>query len=141
MTLETEVQKRITKILDDAARSGGSSYVIETCKAQIDKLLEEGLISADHRDMLLVRVGNLLVTWTPDSVRDYLANAEFELSTGALGPVDQLELSLVLLQLVGQQLVTAEEAIAVQARVLGASLATPPPAAPPVPRTVPRAVR
>lgn len=126
MATETEVQKRIVKILDDAARSGGSEYAIATCKAQIEQLLQEGLITAEHRDILLFRVGNLLVKWTPESVKNYMANSEFERSTGALTSVDQLELGLVLLQLVGQKLLTAEEAIALQARVVGAALATPP---------------
>lgn len=141
MATETEVQKRIAKILDDAARSGGSEYAIATCKAQIEHLLQEGLITAEHRDMLLFRIGNLLVKWTPESAKNYLANSEFERSTGALTGVDQLELGLVLLQLVGQRLVTVEEAIALQAQVVGAALATPPakPAAS-IARTGPRAV-
>ena len=141
MATETEVQQRIAKILDDAARSGGSQYEIETCKAQIEKLLQEGLISADQRNMLLHRVGNLLVAWTPDAVKNYLANTEYERSTGALGEVDQLELGLVLLQLVGRKLVTAEEAIALQAQVLAGALAAPTTQpAPLISRTGPRAV-
>lgn len=141
METETEVQKRIVKILDDAARSGGSEYAIAACKAQIERLLQEGLITVEHRDMLLFRVGNLLVKWTPEAVQNYLANSEFERSTGALSSVDQLELGLVLLQLVGQRLVTVEEAIALQARVVGAALVAPPvkPVAT-ITRTGPRAV-
>jgi hypothetical protein len=126
MATETEVQKRIVKILDDAARSDGSEYAMATCKGQIEQLLQEGLITADHRDMLLFRVGNLLVKRTPEAVRNYLTNSEFAQSTGALTGVDQLELGLVLLRLVGQRLVTVEEAIALQAQVVGAALATPP---------------
>lgn len=126
MTTETEVQKRIAAILDDAARGRGSDYVIAACRSAIDKLWQEGHITAEHREALLAHVGNLLVKWTPDLVKNYLANTERELSMGALSQVELQELGMVLLQLVGEQLVTVEEALALQARTLAAPLAVPP---------------
>lgn len=139
MTKETDVQKRIAKILDDAARAGGSPYTITTCKAAIDRLLEEGAISADYRNTLLTRVGNLLVTWTPEAVRNYCANIEFEAASGLLTPADLAELGLLLLQLVGQNLLTAEEAIALQAKVAASVIVEVKPAAPIFARTGARA--
>lgn len=138
MTTDTDIQKRIAKILADAARGGSSSYAIESCKAQIEQLLQEGLISREHRDMLLTRVGSLL--WqTPDAVENFKANTTWELSQGRMGTTDQVELGLVLLQLVGQKLLTVEEAIELQAYALAAHLATPPAdPAPAIPRTGPR---
>ena len=141
MTRETDIQKRIAKILDDAARAGGNGYAIATAKAAIDKLLEEGAISADFRTTLLTRVGNLLAIWTPEAVRDYCANIEYELANGLLGPTDLAELGLLLLQLVGQRLLTAEEAIALQAKAVASTLREAPPATPVIARTAPRAPR
>ncbi|MFC3715135.1 hypothetical protein ACFONC_03090 [Luteimonas soli] len=126
MTTETEVQKRIAAILDDAARGRGSDYAIATCRAAIDKLWQDGHITAEHREALLLHVGNLLVKWTPELVKNYLANTERELAMGALSQVELQELGTVLLQLVGEQLVTVEEALALQTRALVAPLAVPP---------------
>ena len=105
MTIDHEVQKRVAAIVEKAAKARGQRYEVEACEAAIHAMHEEGAISADYRDLLLARVGNLLVPWSAESVKNYWAETERQIAAGGLTPTDIAELGLVLLQLVEQRLV------------------------------------
>ena len=126
MTIDHEVQKRVAAIVEKAAKARGQRYEVQACEAAIHAMHEEGAISADYRDLLLARVGNLLVPWSAESVENYRAETERQIAAGGLTPTDIAELGLVLLQLVERRLVTADDALAMQAKALVALLAAPP---------------
>lgn len=133
MTTDTDVQKRIATILEKAARSGGASYEVQACVSAIDKLADEGLISAEHRELLLGLVTTLTGEWTPAAVAASCADLEARLAAGTASQVDVAQMGLLLVSLVGQRVISSEEAAALLGRLAAASLQIRTPADKPAP--------